>query len=120
MAPAHSQGERFDPRRGRKRYLQRCSAKGCSVVFKQLVIRPFWADFDLRAGHLFTKQLLCQLSYAGVLGKSKRARCFKKPAAIWLRPALWTQTKRTVGLSAVSSHPRCVRLPRHRGGCGRE
>ena len=65
MAPAHSQGERFDPRRGRKRYLQRSSAKGCSVVFKQLVIRPFWADFDLRAGHLFTKQLLGHLSYAG-------------------------------------------------------
>src|SRR5207237_154911 len=24
------------------------------------------------------------------------ARCLRKPAAIWLRPALWTHTKRTV------------------------
>src|SRR5450756_2344800 len=31
-----------------KRYPYRCGTKGCSVVFKQLVIRPFWADFDLR------------------------------------------------------------------------
>ena len=30
------------------RYPYSCSTKGCSVVFIQLVIRPFWADFDLR------------------------------------------------------------------------
>jgi hypothetical protein len=30
-------------------YPYRCGTKCCSVVFKQLVIRPFWADFDLRA-----------------------------------------------------------------------
>src|SRR5450759_5855465 len=29
-------------------YPYRCCTKCCSVVFKQLVIRLFWADFDLR------------------------------------------------------------------------
>ena len=31
-----------------QRYPYPHSTKGCSVVFIQLVIRPFWADFDLR------------------------------------------------------------------------
>ena len=29
------------------------------------------------------------------------ARACRKPAAIWERPALWTQTNRTVGLSLM-------------------
>src|SRR5205814_9916094 len=34
------------------------------------------------------------------------ARRSRKPAAIWLRPALWTQTKRTAGRSAGTLTPR--------------
>jgi hypothetical protein len=66
-AHADSHSGRFGPRQGPKRYPYPRSTKGCSVVFIQLVIRPFWAAFDLRTDHLFTKQLLCQLSYAGII-----------------------------------------------------
>jgi hypothetical protein len=50
-----------------KRYPYHSGTKCCSVVFKQLVIRPFWPISISETDHLFTKQLLCQLSYVGVL-----------------------------------------------------
>jgi hypothetical protein len=37
------------------------------TVFRQLVIRPFGPILYSAAAHLFTKQLLCELSYAGIL-----------------------------------------------------
>jgi hypothetical protein len=40
--------------------------KGCSVVFIQLVIRPFWADFDLRDRPPVYKTAALPLSYAGI------------------------------------------------------
>jgi hypothetical protein len=45
---------------------------GCSVVFKQLVIRAFLPILISEADHLFIKQLLCQLSYAGIPSEGYR------------------------------------------------
>src|SRR5688500_13898042 len=46
------------------------------------------------------------------------ALCLGRPAAIWLRPALWTQTNRTSGLSSAMSTFRRPR-PRSADGCVR-
>src|SRR5665213_3451905 len=56
---------------------------------------------------------------AGGTSTRSPARCCRKPAAIWLRPALWKQTERTLGLSAVNSYPPSVWPLRHGGGVRR-
>src|ERR1700694_2419908 len=53
------------------RYSKRRSTKGCSVVFKQLVIRAFWADFDLRDRPPVYKTAALPIEHSGVLRRVK-------------------------------------------------
>ena len=51
---------------GAKRYPYPHSTKGCSVVFIQLVIRHFWADFDLSGRPPDYKTVALPIELAGI------------------------------------------------------